>query len=206
MTQKTIGYVELEWTCERCGTRNPGTAEKCAACGAPMPEDAKFELPASQQLITDEEKLDRARAGADVHCPYCGARNPAGAEKCAQCSAPLDEAAARQSGQVLGAYHAGAAPDLACPFCGEMNPAAATKCKKCGGALGKQPATEEPAKDEKKSKAGIGITGGLIAALACIVVIVLFILGRGTDDIWGASGFRRMGTHHPHRGDAPDRA
>jgi ribosomal protein L40E len=188
MAQKNIGYVELEWTCERCGTRNPGTAEKCAACGAAMPEDARFELPASQQLISDEKKLERAQSGPDVHCPYCGARNAAGAEKCAQCSAPLGEATARQSGQVVGAYHAGPAPDQPCPFCGEMNPATETRCKKCGGALGRPaaqagpPATAAPA---KKSKVGLGVAGGLIAALACVAVIILFIASRGTTDIWG---------------------
>lgn len=187
MTQKTVGYVELEWTCERCGTRNPGTEEKCTACGAPMPESARFELPAEQKLITDEEKLKRVQAGPDVHCPYCGARNPAGAEKCGQCSAPLDEATARQAGQVMGAYHADAAPDQPCPFCGELNVASATKCKKCGGALGKAPARVEPSPRPapKKSRAGIGIAGILVAAFGLLAVILIIMLGRGTDEVWG---------------------
>ena len=28
MTQKELGYVELEWTCPACNTRNRGTARQ----------------------------------------------------------------------------------------------------------------------------------------------------------------------------------
>jgi len=190
MTQKTIGYVELEWTCGRCGTKNPGTRKKCVACGAPMGESDQFDLPEQGELISDEEKLEGAKRGPDVHCPYCGARNPAGAEKCKQCSAPLGDAKARESGKVLGAYKAGVAPDVACPFCGTKNPANASKCTKCGGSLAKKPKAEReakphPAVPKKKSKAGLGIFGGLFGIVACIAVILFFVLGSRTTDTWG---------------------
>ena len=49
MPQETVGYVKLEWTCKRCGSKNPGTTRICAACGNVMSEADKFDL---QQYIT----------------------------------------------------------------------------------------------------------------------------------------------------------
>ena len=62
MTQKELGYVELEWTCKRCGTINPGMQRVCTNCGAPMGKDDKFDLPDEQILITEQEKLEEAKA------------------------------------------------------------------------------------------------------------------------------------------------
>jgi len=45
MSQETVGYVQLEWTCKRCGSKNPGTQKTCANCGNPMSEQDQFELP-----------------------------------------------------------------------------------------------------------------------------------------------------------------
>ena len=61
MTQKELGYVELEWTCKHCGTINPGMKRVCTNCGAPISQDDKFELPDQQELITDKAKLDEAK-------------------------------------------------------------------------------------------------------------------------------------------------
>lgn len=181
MTQKTVGYVELEWTCKRCGTRNPGTLKKCASCGAPMAEEDRFEMPAEGKLIADAEKLAQAESGPDIHCAYCGARNPAGAEKCGQCGASLTEGKARQAGQVLGAFQAGPVPDVACPFCGTPNPASAVKCQKCGGALGKAPAqaaTPAPA----QGKLGLGLILAIVGGLVCVAAVIALILGGRTTD------------------------
>ena len=76
MTKKSLGYVELEWTCPNCETRNPGPHKFCNGCGAPQPEDVEFEQPIEEKLITDAEQIARAQAGPDLHCPYCEARNP----------------------------------------------------------------------------------------------------------------------------------
>jgi DNA-directed RNA polymerase subunit RPC12/RpoP len=84
MTQKELGYVELEWTCKRCGTINPGMQRTCTNCGAPISEDDKFELPDQQALITDQEKLAEAKKGPSVQCPYCNVYNPAGTAICSQ--------------------------------------------------------------------------------------------------------------------------
>lgn len=45
MPQEELGYIELEWTCENCGSRNPGTRKNCATCGAAMGARNQFELP-----------------------------------------------------------------------------------------------------------------------------------------------------------------
>ncbi|MGQ9683479.1 MAG: zinc finger protein [Anaerolineae bacterium] len=78
MPKESLGYVRLEWTCPNCGTRNPGPQNKCAGCGAPQPADTAFTQAPQEQLLTDQAEIARAVSGADVHCPYCGARNPAG--------------------------------------------------------------------------------------------------------------------------------
>jgi len=139
MTQETVGYVELEWTCRQCGRRNPGERKTCASCGAAMPADAAFEAPAQQELITDKGKLARAVLGPDIACGFCGTRNPADAKTCKQCGADLTQGKARSSGQVVGALRTAPVPDAACPFCGAMNPVTATKCKQCNGNLAAAP-------------------------------------------------------------------
>jgi len=113
MVKKTLGYVELEWRCPRCGSRNPGPEKTCNGCGAPQPEDVEFEQPAEEELVTEESEIERAKAGPDVHCAYCGARNPADAEICTQCGADLTEASARVSGRVVGAHRDKPAADVA---------------------------------------------------------------------------------------------
>lgn len=176
MSEETVGYVRLEWTCERCGTINPGPQKKCRSCGAPQPEEQDFELSPQQELISDEEELRRAKSGPDVHCAYCGARNPAEAETCVQCGAPMAEGAARQTGEVLGAAQFEAAADVACPFCGAMNPGNATKCGSCGGSLTRpQPKSRAvpssvPAKGATAKK-GLGILAILGIVLACVIVV-----------------------------------
>ena len=82
MARKKLGHIELQWTCPNCNGINPGPEKTCGNCGAPQPEDVEFEQADRQELITDEEKITKAEAGADIHCPYCGTRNPTGTEVC----------------------------------------------------------------------------------------------------------------------------
>ena len=102
MTRKTLGYVELEWTCPNCGTQNPGLQKTCKSCGSPQPENVQFHAPAQQELLTDAQKIAQAEKGADFHCPYCNTRNPADATVCSQCGGDLTGAAQRASGMVVG--------------------------------------------------------------------------------------------------------
>jgi len=103
MTQETLGYVRLEWTCRRCGGKNPGPEKLCIHCGASLDEQDQFELPETQEFITDAEELKKAAAGPDIHCPYCETRNPAGSTVCKQCGGSLAEGEARARGHIVGA-------------------------------------------------------------------------------------------------------
>ena len=188
MTQKTVGYVELEWTCKRCGTKNPGTLKACANCGAAMSDQDKFEAPAQQELIQDKEKLAQAARGPDIHCPYCGTRNAAGTEICTQCGGNLKDAQARQQGQVMGAFQAGPAAQVRCPACGTLNPANAARCTNCGsalapGAVAPPPALAAAPAPKAGSKAALAIILGVIAVVACAGLLFAFSLAGRTKDI-----------------------
>ena len=172
MVKKTVGYVELEWTCPNCQTRNPGPNKFCNGCGAPQPQDVAFEQPAQEKLLTDAAKVQQAKAGPDVHCPFCNARSPAGAEFCGACGASLSQATAREHGKVLGAHRDTPAAEIACPSCGAPNPADAGRCQKCGAPLPgaeKVKASPAPARplNRKFLLLGAGLIGLCLAAL-CI--------------------------------------
>ncbi len=167
MTQKTVGYVELEWICPNCKTKNPGGQRLCISCGSPQPKDVAFQQPEHQQLITDEAKIAEVKAGADIHCGFCGARNPAGAVICSQCGGDLKEGMRRAAGQVVGAFNQGAPGQIKCPHCGEMNPENAPSCSKCGGSLAMpKPASIPPPKTSAFPKSPIIIIAVIIALLA----------------------------------------
>lgn len=186
MTEKTLGYVELEWTCKRCGTVNPGTEKTCTSCGAAMADQDQFDLPAQQELISDPEKLARAEKGPDVHCPYCGTRNLADAVICSQCGADLKEARARQKDQVLGAYSSQAAADIICPSCGTPNRPNASRCTNCAGSLAgerRSPATATmpDAQDARKPNRVMLIIGAVVLAVLCLGAVLFLILGARTE-------------------------
>jgi predicted nucleic acid-binding Zn ribbon protein len=183
MARKSVGYVQLEWSCPRCQTRNPGPHKFCTACGGPQPADVAFEQPAQEKLITDAAELARAKAGPDVHCPYCQNRNPAGSKFCGSCGGDLTTAVARQKGQVLGAHSAGPVPDVACPSCGAMNPGTALACKQCGAVLAKAKVTKDSAPAPAASGTGkrswiLWIGLGLLALCLLAIAGSLMIGGR----------------------------
>ena len=179
MARKTVGHVELEWTCKRCGTKNPGLQKTCLSCGAIMEAQDRFELPEQSELISDPAVIAEAERGEDIHCPYCGARNPAGTANCIQCNGSLAEGAGRESGQVLGDFKQGPAPDVICPACGTANPASAPSCTNCGGSLAKEPAGTIPAaatasRSWAKSKLSwFGVVAGILLVLGVITLISL---------------------------------
>jgi ribosomal protein L40E len=187
MVKRTVGYVKLKWTCPRCGTRNPGPNKFCTGCGAPQPQDVAFEQAPEARLIEDEAELARAKAGPDVHCPYCGSRNPAGARFCGACGGDLAGGQARQAGRVVGAYRSGPMAPVACPSCGAENPAEARNCSRCGAALPKpEAATPTPTSAAKPvSRAGrrvpvIGIVLGSVV-LCALAIGAIHLLGRTSD-------------------------
>ncbi len=101
MAKKIVGYVELEWACPNCETKNPGMQKTCKSCGAPQPENVQFGVGGQQELLKDEQKVAQAQKGADFHCPYCGTRNPADARSCSQCGGDLTGGTQRISGTVI---------------------------------------------------------------------------------------------------------
>lgn len=104
MARKVLGYVELVWTCDSCGTRNPGPIRSCTACGAPQPIDVKFEHvdSATFNFIKDEALIRMAQSGPDKHCPYCGTRNLAETTNCVKCGGDLTVGAtSRPAGTVV---------------------------------------------------------------------------------------------------------
>lgn len=97
MQRSSKGVVQLEWVCPNCDSRNPGPVKNCENCGAAQPENVQFQRAAEEKLITDEKAVAAAKAGADIHCGFCGTRNPATAATCSQCGADLKgELRARQ--------------------------------------------------------------------------------------------------------------
>lgn len=175
MAQKSVGYVELEWICPNCNTRNPGSQTKCSGCGAAQPADVEFVQPLQEQIITDKEKVADAAAGPDIHCGYCGARNDADAKVCRQCGADLQAGKARSTGRVLGAHRSEAVPDVTCPACGSANPASARRCQRCGAGLASPDALRAQA--QKPAAAPAAGSGKLLLyiGLGILAIIVIFV-------------------------------
>ncbi len=187
MAQKSMGYVELEWICPNCETRNPGSKEECSGCGAPQPADVEFVQPLQEQLITDKAKLADAVAGPDIQCGYCGARNDATAKTCRECGANLQEGKARGAGRVLGAHRNESMPDVTCPACGSANPATARRCQRCGAGLASPDALREQAKKPVVAPKTDG--GGrlfLYVGIGVVAAILIFIfLSLRTEETIG---------------------
>jgi membrane protease subunit (stomatin/prohibitin family) len=132
-TKQSKGFIQLEWICPNCNSRNPGPKKTCENCGAPQPENVQFYAPAEAKLIQDENVAKAANVGPDIHCGFCGTRNPGNATVCSQCGGDLKEGKARQAGREMQREAAGV--DVKCTNCGEVNPSTRTMCVKCGSPL-----------------------------------------------------------------------
>jgi hypothetical protein len=176
MSEETLGYVQLEWTCPKCNSRNPGTEKICQGCGAPQPQDVQFEQAAGAQVTQDETLKKAAEKGADIHCAFCGARNPADAAVCAQCGADLKEGTRREVGRVVGAYQSGPVKQVACPNCGQANPENTLRCARCGAPLTlERPAAAPAAPAAPARRSPLLIYGAVaLAVLACICLVAAF--------------------------------
>jgi len=187
MAKKVLGYVELEWVCPSCQTKNKGSQRTCITCGAPQPENTEFQQVQGNELETGEEIAAAVTSGADIHCAYCGTRNPASAAVCSQCGADLTQGKARQAGKVLGAFHAEKAAEIACPHCGSLNPPNAARCAQCGGNLPQSPTeVPQPASPQTASSFPAQITAKpVLAALILAALLLCGLLG------WGAIAANR---------------
>ncbi|MBI5962647.1 MAG: zinc ribbon domain-containing protein [Chloroflexi bacterium] len=206
--KESKGFVQLEWICPNCDGRNPGPVKTCQNCGAPQPENVQFHRAADEKLIRDEKSVAAAKAGADIHCGFCGTRNPATAAACSQCGADLKEGKARAAGQVLQA--APAAPKVVtCTNCGAENPGSERMCAQCGSPLPRAaasvqpPVTPRPAQTQTpamkvntpQKKTNWLLFGGIGALLliCCIAAVLMFAIpsktltGMVTDVQWQTS-------------------
>jgi len=155
----------------------------------PQPDDVQFEQAAQEQIITDEAEIAKAKTGPDIHCYYCGARNPADATTCSQCGGDLTEGAAREKGRVMGAHRDKPAPKIICEACGTENEPDAAKCVQCGSPLQRVEPEPKPVKatpaPASRNKLWMMIAGGGLL-LCCIAMIVFVALSTRTSDISGA--------------------
>jgi len=191
MARKSKGFIELEWTCPNCETRNKGFEKSCVNCGAPQPDDVQFEAPAEKKFVSEEKAKELRERGADIHCGFCGTRNPSTAETCSQCGADLSEGVARQAGREID-ISAGKLEPVTCENCGTVNPGTTINCQECGAAL-PQPAKTKPpmpasvaiaeaANKGARKKFNWLLLGGIGAALAvcCVAILILFVFPSST--------------------------
>ncbi len=179
MAKKVLGYTELEWTCPNCNSRNKGALKSCAGCGAAQPANVEFHEPIRQELIEDEQTLAKAKAGPDVHCAFCGVRNPAGTETCINCGANLAQGTKRETGNVIAAFVEKPETTIACPNCGHQNPDSALTCTTCGASIQSLNQKEQiqpiaAPKTSRKLPVWMIALIGLIAVGACLLIMSLF--------------------------------
>jgi membrane protease subunit (stomatin/prohibitin family) len=178
-------FIELEWVCPNCDSRNKGSKKTCENCGASQPDNVKFQRAADEKIVTDEKAVEAAKAGADIHCGFCGTRNPGNAVTCSQCGGDLKEGKARQAGQILQAAPP-ASKAVTCTNCGTENPGSERVCAKCGSPL---PRTEVPVVSpsaqvqamqagapKKKVNGWIFAAIGILSLICCVTFVFLFAI------------------------------
>jgi len=135
--------------------------------------------PTQAPIIKDQAIVSQAEAGADIHCPYCGARNSAGAKVCHQCGGDLTQAKARQAGEVVAGFSTTGPATVKCPTCGTENPSNLKVCKNCGAPL--PVAAPAPAVQPKPASGGNSCLYIVIGAAVILVIgiFLFFMLGGG---------------------------
>lgn len=204
MQRRSKGVVQLIWVCPNCDGQNPGPQKTCQSCGAPQPENVQFQRASEEKIITDENVVQSAKAGSDIHCGFCGTRNPATAVTCSQCGGDLKEGKARQAGQRLQATPP-PPKSIRCANCDFENKGTATTCEQCGAPLPKLNATPQmnvvatgktssPASTKRSSLSWLWLGGfAIFAVLCCVAIFVLFVLpsksieGTVTNVYWQTS-------------------
>ncbi len=128
MAKKILGFIELVWDCDSCGTTNPGAIKTCSSCGAPQPPNVQFKHvdPQSFNFIKDQALIRAAQSGPDKHCPYCGTRNSADTSICTNCGGDLTIGATSRPVQIIeDSFQEGILP----PSQGPMQSVPAPKAK-----------------------------------------------------------------------------
>ena len=191
MVKKSRGFIQLEWQCPQCESRNPGPAGSCQSCGAPQPDDVEFVAPSERKFVQDEKSLAHARAGADIICGFCDTRNPATTETCSQCGADLSEGQRRQAGGEVKEREA--AKIVHCHNCKAENLSTDTSCQQCGAPLAGASLKSTPAappkgadlpkaKQDKKAKRP-WIMGVILFLLLCCVGGFIFFFIAPSESV-----------------------
>ena len=225
MVKKSRGFIQLEWECPQCGSRNPGPAGSCENCGAPQPDDVEFVAPSERKFVEDEKSLEHAKAGADIVCGFCDTRNPATAKTCSQCGADLSEGARRKAGGEVKQREA--AKTVRCHNCDAENLSTDKSCQQCGAPLagaslksasvapkGMQ-SPKSPAKQDKPKRPWIiGLI--LLLTVCCIGGLIFYffspserVTGTVSDVRWETSvqvQEEREVSHSNERGNPPSDA
>lgn len=175
MSKKDLGYIELEWTCPNCGSKNSGLKKTCVSCGTPQPENIGFEVGLNTDLITDKEKISSLSIGADIHCPFCGTRNKANNNLCTQCGGDIKEGIKRQTGKVLQADKSQTGIEIKCAACGNLNKFGAKTCSACGSLLSGQIGTQTPIPDEIQNTSAI--RPWMLLPVIAIGMLICVIIG-----------------------------
>lgn len=82
---------EGAWDCPVCGrTANRGPHKFCGGCGSPRGKEVKFYLPDDAKVVSDEAELNKAKAGPDWNCSFCGGDNPSSFDFCSGCGGSKD--------------------------------------------------------------------------------------------------------------------
>ena len=173
MAKKSLGRTTLYWLCPNCETRNPGPKKTCTTCGTPQPDHVEFIQGDREEIIKINDAISQKVDRADIHCPFCGTRNPADAELCSQCNGQLMGGTKRTAGKVVGTHKGGSAKGIVCPSCGFQNVPNAPRCTQCGNALVQKKTDVQPRRDSGQAKT-IWMVIGLVAA-----VIIGFLLFKG---------------------------
>ncbi|NJL04591.1 MAG: hypothetical protein HC911_06715 [Chloroflexaceae bacterium] len=89
---------EGRWDCRYCGSKGVrGRDIACPACGHVRDKEVRFYLPEEADEVLDAALLQRAKAGVDWLCAFCGTSNVATAEQCRQCGASKAESNQHQA-------------------------------------------------------------------------------------------------------------
>ena len=65
-SKESKGFIQTEWVCPNCNSRNPGPQKTCDSCGAPQPANVQFYLPAEAKVIQADTTVLTATANYPI--------------------------------------------------------------------------------------------------------------------------------------------
>lgn len=165
---------EGAWDCPFCGMkRNRGPEKFCGGCGAPRSPEVRFYLPEDAREVDDPLEQERARAGPDWSCAFCGGDNKGWNGFCTGCGSAREAGSARAQVQ-----HGPEAPRTA-------EEAAAR-------ALPSPPPPAPPAPSRGSGPLARLAGGcGALGCLALLALVLLLVFLSGTHE----ESFRVTGAH-----------